>query len=146
MTDYLEGALSRVDRRRLEKHLARCHGCTQYLAQIRATIAIAGRVTPDDLTEHMHIEFADLYRRWQRDRETEDQGLVKRRHSLVSGRCLPAADGQDARHEERPGHPAGGLQQRDHGPCTAGQGPDEACRGGHRVSAVCASRRWTRRF
>jgi anti-sigma factor RsiW len=33
MTDYLEGSLSRADRRRFEKHLAKCAGCTEYLAQ-----------------------------------------------------------------------------------------------------------------
>ena len=50
-TDYLEGALSRADRRRFEKHLGKCHGCTEYLAQIRATIAVTGGVTPDDLDQ-----------------------------------------------------------------------------------------------
>ena len=74
VTDYLEGALSRADHRRFEKHLARCTGCTEYLAQIRATIAITGRVTPDDLTEQMRGEFIDLYRRWRHEGEGEDQG------------------------------------------------------------------------
>jgi anti-sigma factor RsiW len=74
VTDYLEGALSRADHRRFEKHLARCDGCTEYLAQIRATIAITGRVTPDDLTEQMRGEFIDLYRRWQHESDAEDQG------------------------------------------------------------------------
>jgi anti-sigma factor RsiW len=74
VTDYLEGALSRADHRRFEKHLAQCHGCTEYLAQIRATIVITGRVTPDDLTEQMRGEFIDLYRRWQREGDAEDRG------------------------------------------------------------------------
>jgi anti-sigma factor RsiW len=72
VTDYLEGTLSRADRRRFEKHLALCPGCTEYLAQIRATIAITGRVTPDDLTEQMQAEFIEIYRRWQHDREGGD--------------------------------------------------------------------------
>ena len=72
VTDYLEGALRRADHRRFEKHLAKCHGCTEYLAQIRATIAITGRVTPDDLTHQMRVEFIELYRRWQRDPEAGD--------------------------------------------------------------------------
>jgi anti-sigma factor RsiW len=74
MSDYLEGALSRADRRRFEKHLAGCPGCTEYLAQIRATIAITGRVTPDDLTDEMRTEFVELYRRWQHDRDGDDRG------------------------------------------------------------------------
>jgi anti-sigma factor RsiW len=69
VTDYLEGALSRADRRRFEKHLGKCHGCTEYLAQMRVTIAITGRVTPDDLTDEMRTEFVEFYRRWQRDRD-----------------------------------------------------------------------------
>jgi anti-sigma factor RsiW len=72
VTDYLEGALSRADRRRFEKHLAECRGCTEYLAQIRATIAITGRVTPDDLTDDMRTEFVELYRRWQHDRDVDE--------------------------------------------------------------------------
>jgi anti-sigma factor RsiW len=72
VTDYLEGALPRSERRRLERHLARCPHCTEYLTQIRATIAITGRVTPDDLTDQMRTEFIALYRRWQHDRDTGD--------------------------------------------------------------------------
>ena len=49
-------------------------GCPEYLAQSRATIAVAGRVTPDDLTEQMQGEFIDLYRRWQHEGDAEDQG------------------------------------------------------------------------
>jgi anti-sigma factor RsiW len=72
VTDYVEGAMRRADRRRLEKHLAICPGCTEYLAQIRATIVVTGRVTPEDLTEEMRAEFVELYRRWQDDRDTRD--------------------------------------------------------------------------
>ena len=37
-TDYLEGALSRADRLRLERHLAACDGCTAYIEQMRAEV------------------------------------------------------------------------------------------------------------
>jgi anti-sigma factor RsiW len=65
ITDYLEGALSRTARRRFEAHLAGCPHCTEYLAQMRETIKLAGRIEPGDLTPQMQREFADLYRRWQ---------------------------------------------------------------------------------
>jgi anti-sigma factor RsiW len=65
VTDYLEGALSPADRRRLEHHLAGCPHCTEYLAQIRETIRLAGRVTQEDLTPPMRTELTDLYRRWR---------------------------------------------------------------------------------
>jgi anti-sigma factor RsiW len=35
VTDYLEGALSAADHRRLEAHLAECDACTEYLDQMR---------------------------------------------------------------------------------------------------------------
>jgi anti-sigma factor RsiW len=65
VTDYLEGALSRRARRRFEKHLAGCEHCTEYLAQMRETIQLAGRVTPEDLTPQMREDLTDLYRRWR---------------------------------------------------------------------------------
>ena len=65
VTDYLEGALSRRSRRRFEAHLAGCPHCTEYLAQMRETIKLAGRIEPGDLTPQMRQEFGDLYRRWQ---------------------------------------------------------------------------------
>jgi anti-sigma factor RsiW len=68
VTDYLEGALSRRERRRLEGHLADCPHCTEYLAQIRATIRLTGRLEPGDLTAEMREDLGELYRRW-RDEE-----------------------------------------------------------------------------
>lgn len=65
VTDYLEGALSPADRRRLEYHLAGCEHCSEYLAQIRETIRLAGRLTPEDLTPEMRTDLTDLYRRWR---------------------------------------------------------------------------------
>jgi anti-sigma factor RsiW len=65
VTDYLEGALSEADRRRFERHLAGCPHCTEYLAQMRETIRLAGRVAPEDLTPVMRADLTDLYRRWR---------------------------------------------------------------------------------
>jgi anti-sigma factor RsiW len=65
VTDYLEGALSSAERRRFEHHLVGCPHCTEYLAQIRETIRLAGRVTPEDLTPEMRTDLTDLYRRWR---------------------------------------------------------------------------------
>ncbi len=65
VTAYLEGALSRSDRRRLEKHLAGCPLCTEYLAQIRETIRLTGRVAPEDLSPQMRVDLTEVYRRWR---------------------------------------------------------------------------------
>ena len=69
VTGYLEGTLSRREHRRFEGHLAGCPNCTEYLAQTRETIRLAGRLKPEDLTPQQREEFVDLYRRWRSDQE-----------------------------------------------------------------------------
>jgi anti-sigma factor RsiW len=49
VTDYLEGAMPADARVRFERHLSACDGCERYLAQIRRTMAITGRVTVTDV-------------------------------------------------------------------------------------------------
>jgi anti-sigma factor RsiW len=65
VTDYLTGALPRPARRRFEAHLAGCPHCTEYLAQMRATIRLTGQLTPADLTPAMREDLLSLYRRWR---------------------------------------------------------------------------------
>jgi anti-sigma factor RsiW len=65
VTDYLEDALSAAARRRFETHLAGCPHCTEYLAQMRATIKLTGQLTPADLSPGMQQELIALYRRWK---------------------------------------------------------------------------------
>ncbi len=65
VTDYLEGTLSRRDRRRLEGHLRACPNCAAYLEQIRVTIKLTGGVETEDLTPEAREDLRDLYRRWQ---------------------------------------------------------------------------------
>lgn len=67
MSDYLEGSLSRRDRRRLEKHLSGCDACTAYLEQMRATIAASGVVAPEDLAPDVLETLTDLFRRFRDD-------------------------------------------------------------------------------
>lgn len=67
MTDYLEGQLSARDARKLERHLARCPHCSEYLAQLRVTIDALGRATPNDLGDDALAEFVGLYQRWRAD-------------------------------------------------------------------------------
>lgn len=65
VTDYLEGVLTGPQRRRFEAHLADCPECPEYLAQMRAVIALSAIITPDDLTPRMRSEYISLYRRWR---------------------------------------------------------------------------------
>jgi predicted anti-sigma-YlaC factor YlaD len=63
-SDYLDGSLSRRDRRRLEKHLGLCDACVTYFEQMRVTIAASGSVTPDDLTPEALRVLTDLFRQF----------------------------------------------------------------------------------
>ena len=65
VTDYLEGSLSRRDRRRFEAHLRNCPNCSAYLEQIRATIALTGALEVDELSADARQDLIDLYRRWR---------------------------------------------------------------------------------
>jgi anti-sigma factor RsiW len=65
MAAYLDGALPVDDQARLEAHLAGCPHCSEYLAQIGATIDALGRVEPDDLPDEAVDELVVLYRRWR---------------------------------------------------------------------------------
>jgi anti-sigma factor RsiW len=71
MSDYIEGSLSRRNRKRLEKHLADCPHCTMYLDQMRATIAASGAVHPDDLDPEALDDLTELFRQYRGD---ADQG------------------------------------------------------------------------
>jgi len=65
ITDYLEDALPRSQRRRFEAHLAGCEHCTEYLEQMRLTIMLTGQLRAEDLTSAMREDFTDLYRSWR---------------------------------------------------------------------------------
>lgn len=69
VTDYLEGALSDVDRRRFEEHLAICERCVAYVEQIRVTIAVAGRagVQGEALPADLREGIRDAFRDWARN-------------------------------------------------------------------------------
>jgi len=65
VTDYLEGALSRGERKRFERHLRACPNCTAYVEQLHITIARSGRLTPDDVPPEAMDELTELYRSWR---------------------------------------------------------------------------------
>jgi anti-sigma factor RsiW len=69
VTDYLEDALAPRDRRRFEGHLAACPHCTEYLRQMRKTIAATGRVRVEDLRPEVWAELVALYRRYRQEGE-----------------------------------------------------------------------------
>jgi anti-sigma factor RsiW len=64
VTAYLEDGLTPDECARFEGHLASCGTCQVYLEQIRMTIRIAGRVTPDDLSPEAERELLSAFRSW----------------------------------------------------------------------------------
>ncbi len=68
VTDYLEGRLSRRNRRRFEAHIAACPNCRTYLDQIRHTVAAVGTIQPEDLGPEAREELVELFRRYRGQR------------------------------------------------------------------------------
>ena len=64
VTGYLEGTLGARMRRRFERHLAACDGCTRYLAQMEATIRATGRLRDDQVTEEQKTVLLGAFRAW----------------------------------------------------------------------------------
>ena len=53
VTEYLEGAMPIDQRLVMERHLAFCSPCVDYLAQMRATITASGGLHEDDVPDAM---------------------------------------------------------------------------------------------
>lgn len=66
LTDYLEGALSEEDRRRVEDHLAICDGCTNYLEQLRDTIRLTGMIDEEQIPDEQKRRLLEAFRDWTR--------------------------------------------------------------------------------
>lgn len=66
VTDYLEGALPRRERRLFEQHLSACNGCTTYLDQMRATIALTGKLKPRSISPEAEAALLAAFGDWKR--------------------------------------------------------------------------------
>jgi anti-sigma factor RsiW len=66
VTDYLEGALPAPERRRVDRHLAGCDGCSAYLEQMRVTLRALGSIPEetisDEARETLLVVFRDVRR------------------------------------------------------------------------------------
>ena len=64
VTDYLEGRLSRRDRKRFERHIAGCDGCRTYVEQMRLTLRAVGTLRTTNITGRARAELLDAFRDW----------------------------------------------------------------------------------
>ena len=66
VTAYLDGALPRRVTKAIDRHLADCQHCREYLEQMRLTIRITGELrvgddVPDDVLDALEAAFRDLH-------------------------------------------------------------------------------------
>jgi predicted anti-sigma-YlaC factor YlaD len=66
LSDYIEGAMSTDDRRRVDEHLALCDGCETYLDQMRESIRLTGMVPKDDVPDEQKTALLSAFRDWRR--------------------------------------------------------------------------------
>jgi anti-sigma factor RsiW len=66
VTAYLEGALSAEERARFEEHVSGCRACQVYVEQMRTTIRLAGRLTPDAIPAGAERQLLEAFRGWKR--------------------------------------------------------------------------------
>jgi predicted anti-sigma-YlaC factor YlaD len=64
VTAYLDDALTGFDRERVEEHLVFCDGCSTYLEQIRQTVALTGRLQPEDIPPPLREKLLAAFRAW----------------------------------------------------------------------------------
>lgn len=65
VTEYLERALSAEDRDRFDSHIAACDGCRRYIEQVRVTVALSGRLTPEQLDPAAEAALLGAFRDWK---------------------------------------------------------------------------------
>jgi anti-sigma factor RsiW len=68
VTAYLDGSLSRSDRRRFRAHISGCDHCTAYVEQMRLVIEATGSITEEDLEPAAREELLEAFRGWKGER------------------------------------------------------------------------------
>lgn len=68
LTDYLDGALHPAERARFDDHLRECDNCLDYLHQMRSTLDLLGRLTPENLGPDMERTLLHAFRTWKAPR------------------------------------------------------------------------------
>ena len=66
VTDYLEDALPPEERRRFEEHLTLCHGCVNYVDQMRKTVVTVGGLHEESISPEARDALLNVFRDWKR--------------------------------------------------------------------------------
>ena len=65
VTSYLDGSLALDERARFEAHLVDCHGCLNYMDQMRNTIRLVGTLTTETISDDARDRLLDAFREWK---------------------------------------------------------------------------------
>lgn len=120
VSDYIEGALTPVDRGRFEAHIEACDGCEAYLEQMRTTIAAVGTLRSTDLAPELRASLLGVFRDWKRARPSEPllgvEELLRRDFAPDARRhSEDELARRDVLRDERPGGDEGLLTDLDPG-------------------------------
>jgi hypothetical protein len=66
-TEYVEGAMTAAEMTQFELHLNFCEGCVAFVEQIRATAAMAGRLSEEQIPEETKVKLLQAFRHWSRE-------------------------------------------------------------------------------
>jgi anti-sigma factor RsiW len=66
ITDYFENALPREERLQFEQHLNLCHGCVNYVEQMRVTVRTVGGLREESVPSEARSALLDAFRDWKR--------------------------------------------------------------------------------
>ena len=65
VTEYLEGTLLGHDRMRLEAHVAECPYCEEYIAQMRLTVEVLGKLPAEPMDPAREHVLLEAFRGWR---------------------------------------------------------------------------------
>ena len=66
ITEYLDGALSADERRRVEAHLTSCDGCSAHLEQMRTALRLLREQPRERSSPGLEDRLAAAFREWAR--------------------------------------------------------------------------------
>ena len=66
VTEYLEGAMTPSELRRVEAHLTSCDGCTAHLEQMRTAVRLLRAQPPERSSPGLQERLAAAFREWAR--------------------------------------------------------------------------------
>jgi hypothetical protein len=64
VTDYLEGALGRQDRARMDGHLGVCIGCEMYLGEVQVTLRLVSSLPAERMSDELEGSLLAAHRAW----------------------------------------------------------------------------------